>query len=31
MDNVYVENVVPLDISRFDCQYDFLGQKEQDC
>lgn len=30
MDNVYIENVVPLGIPRFDCHYDFLSQKEPD-
>ena len=28
MDNVYVENIVPLSIPRSDCHYDFLSQKE---
>ena len=27
---VYVENIVPLSIPRFDCHYDFLSQKEPD-
>ena len=30
MDNIYIENVVPLGIPRFDCHYDFLSQKEPD-